>query len=80
MQAPFVRAAADAGGGIGEESGPNALLGSGDRDGAPGAGPDALVASRHAAAAALALGEAPGGDSRFRESEFYISPIRRALL
>ena len=47
-----------------------------DRSGAAGAGPDAFSASRHAAAAALALGEAPGGDGRFREAEFFLSPVR----
>ena len=57
-------------GGLGTAGPPDA------RSGAPGAGPDALDASRHAAAAALALGEAPGGDGRFRESEFYLSPVR----
>ncbi len=46
------------------------------RNRAAGAGPDALDASRHAAAAALALGEAPGGDGRFRETEFYLNPVR----
>ncbi len=77
-QAPFARSAAEAAGGVDEEA--HELPGSEDRAGAPGAGPDALTASRHAAAAALALGEAAGGDSRFRESEFYISPVRRASL
>ena len=73
-----MQAAANAGGGRHEETGARELPGSEDREGAPGAGLDALTTSRHAAAVTLALGEAPGGDGRFRESDFYISPVRQA--
>ena len=66
----------DAGEAADWEGGGNVLTGSDDRSGTSGASADAIAASRHAAAAALALGEAPGSDGRFRESEFYIRPVR----
>ena len=48
-----------------------------DRSSAPGAGLDALTDEQACRRRdALALGEAPGGDGRFRESDFYISPVR----